>query len=139
MKVTRGHRLSVLRSSDQIRGFQGKILYCVQVPQTMHRAHDRSLIGTLQLQGRHGNYHSCHEPRGALKRLSALLNFLIWEQGRRVEDGWFWKLVLQPAFTRVAKLTKRGRLSSSEINLFCLLSGESCCQGLFILLSSAES
>ena len=40
---------------------------------------------------------------------------------------------------RVAKLAKRSRLSSSEINLVCLLLGESCCQGLFILLSSTES
>ena len=38
---------------------------------------------------------------------------------------------------RVAKLAKRSRLSSSEINLVCL--SEICCQGLFILLSSTES
>ena len=37
---------------------------------------------------------------------------------------------------RVAKLAKRSRLSSSEI-LVCLLLSEICCQGLFILLSSA--
>ena len=58
----------------------------------------------------------------ALKRLTALLNTLIWKQGRKVDDGWLWKLVLQPAFTRVAKLVKRSRLSSSETNLVCLLS-----------------
>ena len=62
--------------------------------------------------------------KSALKRLSALLNNLIWEQCRRVEDGWFWKLVLQPAFT---KLAKRSRLSSSEIKLVCLLRAVKAC------------
>ena len=38
---------------------------------------------------------------------------------------------------RVAKLAKRSRLSSSEINLVCL--SEICCQGLFSLLPSAKS
>ena len=136
MKVTRGHRLcSAELWSDQRVPRQDSVLR----PSSPDYAHDRSLIGTPQLQGRHDIYHSCHKPKGALKRLFALLNILIWEQVRRVEDGWFWKLVLQPAFTRVAKLAKRSRLSSSEINLVCLLLGESCCQGLFILLSSAES
>ena len=40
----------------------------------------------------------------ALKRLMALLDSLIWKQGRRVEDGWLWNLVLHPAFVKVTQL-----------------------------------
>ena len=40
----------------------------------------------------------------ALKRLTALLDSLIWKQGRRVEDGWLWNLVLHPAFVKVTLL-----------------------------------
>ena len=58
----------------------------------------------------------------ALKRLTALLDSLIWKQGRRVEDGWLWNLVLYPGFVKVAKLMKRSRLPSHEVNLVCLLS-----------------
>ena len=58
----------------------------------------------------------------ALKRLTALLDNLIWKQGRRVEDGWLWNLVLHPAFIMVTKLMKRSRLGSKEVNLVCLLS-----------------
>jgi len=58
----------------------------------------------------------------ALKRLTALLESLIWKQGRRVEDGWLWKLVLHPAFIQVSKLMKKSRLASQEVNLVCLLS-----------------
>ena len=58
----------------------------------------------------------------ALKRLTALLDSLIWKQGRRVEDGWLWNLVLYPGFVKVAKLMKRSRLPSHDVNLVCLLS-----------------
>ena len=58
----------------------------------------------------------------ALKRLTALLDSLIWKQGRRVEDGWLWNLVLYPGFVKVAKRMKRSRLPSHEVNLICLLS-----------------
>jgi len=58
----------------------------------------------------------------ALKRLVALLDSLIWKQGRKVEDGWLWNLVLHPAFVKVSKLMKKSRLGSQEVNLVCLLS-----------------
>ena len=58
----------------------------------------------------------------ALKRLTALLDSLIWKQGRRVEDGWLWNLVLHPAFIMVTKLMRRSRLGGKEVNLVCLLS-----------------
>ena len=58
----------------------------------------------------------------ALKRLTALLDSLIWKQGRRVEDGWLWNLVLHPAFIMMTKLMKRSRLGNKEVNLVCLLS-----------------
>ena len=47
----------------------------------------------------------------ALKRLIALLDSMIWKQGRRVEDGWLWKLVLHPAFVKVS-------LDSFVVSLF---------------------
>ena len=58
----------------------------------------------------------------ALTRLTALLDSMIWKQGRRVEDGWLWKMVLHPAFVQVSRLMRRSRLGVKEVNLVCLFS-----------------
>jgi len=58
----------------------------------------------------------------ALRRLTALLDLLIWAQGRRVEEGWLWRQVLMPAFLKVQGTMRRTGLPRTDVRLLCLLS-----------------